>query len=219
MRLLKRIAEIVSANMTDQDAREEDPGPSLEQAVNDMDASIDAARKAAATALASEKVLAGRIAEHARGAESWGRRAEEAVDQGNDDDARAALTQKKEHLERSAALSDEHAVARDHSRRMRRRLETMLVRRDEARRSVATIETRHCAARARQEVMAPNLDATPFDKFDRMTEKVEMAEAEADAMRELSGATAPPAESPAVQGDHDADVEAELARLKRAAAG
>ena len=37
----------------------------------------------------------------------------------------------------------------------------------------------------------PDLNNDAFAKFDRMREKVEMAEAEADALRELSGESVP----------------------------
>ncbi len=218
MGIFKRITDIISANMQEMVSQAENPERLLKQAVSEMESSIEEARQSTASALANEKVLRKRLADQEAQGEQWSKRAEEAVGKGNDDDARAALARKQEHVKISAALSDELGASSESAQTLRRQLEAMQAKLAEARRSLATLTARHRAAQVRRDTVAPQVKSDAFDKFDRMSEKVQMAEAEADAMRELTGQTTPTLDEPRTD-PHAAssDVEAELAELKKKA--
>jgi phage shock protein A len=88
----------------------------------------------------------------------------------------------------------------------------------EAKRQLGTLAARKKAAdvRARMSlgIPTPQLGGDAFAKFDRMREKVEMAEAEADALRELAGE--PVFEDVSAETDKSGlEVDAELLELKK----
>jgi phage shock protein A len=85
----------------------------------------------------------------------------------------------------------------------------------EARRSLTTLAARQKAAEIRKRSfdVAP-LDANAFSKFDRLSQRVAQAEAEADALRELQGGS-PVEEAAAATGSDELNVEAELEELKK----
>ncbi len=69
-------------------------------------------------------------------------------------------------------------------------------------------------AKMAMETIDPQLNDDAFAKFDRMREKVEVAEAEAEALRELAGA-APSELAVGLTSDADHELDAELSALKR----
>ena len=68
---------------------------------------------------------------------------------------------------------------------------------------------------ARKRSWNVDLQTDAFAKFDRISHKVDLAEAEADAFRDLAGSAGVPLEVEPGTGDNEADVEAELAELKK----
>jgi phage shock protein A len=93
----------------------------------------------------------------------------------------------------------------------------------DAQRRLGTLTARKRAADARARMAAaqscfhPRVDTGAFDKFDRLTRKVEMAEAEAEALSELARRERT-VEDTMFPGDNergDLEIEAELEELKR----
>lgn len=219
MGLFKRITDIISANMEEMVSGAENPEPILKQAVGEMEDSIADATQATARAMANEKLIRQRLAEHEAKAKQCQDQAEQAVKDGSDDAARDALKRKGEHTKIAAALSDQLAATSESVTTLRRQLEAMRAKLAEAKRSLATLSARHRAAQVRREAVDPVVKTDAFAKFDRMSEKVQMAEAEADAMRELAG-DVPVAAGVDVAVEPvavDAEVESELADLKKKA--
>lgn len=220
MGIFKRISDIVSANLNDLVESYEDPEKMLRQAVREMEEAIRNAKPDVAKAMANEKTIAKELASNEAQCETWAKRAETAVGAGDDDLARKALTRKKEYEKIVAALKDQQEAATEASQTLRRQLEAMQAKLKEAERRLGTLVARKKAAEVRtkmaesQAALGANLDRDAFDKFERLTKKVEMAEAEAEAMSELarSGRDADAAEELSAE---DLDIEAELAALKK----
>jgi phage shock protein A len=92
----------------------------------------------------------------------------------------------------------------------------------EAKRNLGTLVARKKAAEVRKKVYTglneashPEVDDSAFEKFERLRERVEQAEAEAEALAELQGGGLPESpREPVELASHD-DVEAQLAALKR----
>ena len=97
MGLFKRISDIISANLGEMAESFEDPEKMLKQAVREMEKSIQDATKETAKALAGEKKLVKELAHNVSQAKQWQSRAEKAVEEGDDDLARRALSRKQEH--------------------------------------------------------------------------------------------------------------------------
>lgn len=222
MGLFKRISDIISANLSEMANDYEDPEMMLKQAVREMDDSIVAATQETARVLANEKKLAKELAHNESESKQWHSKAEQAVSAGDDELARKALARKLEHDKLAIALNDQLNSTREASRTLRHQLEGMKVKLAEAKRDLATLSARNKAAEIRKKVYTRRtgsdlaIDAEAFDKFDRLREKVEMAEAEADALQELGGhdSLTAPVDAPASQNSCK-HVEAELESLKK----
>ncbi|MBI3463205.1 MAG: PspA/IM30 family protein [Planctomycetes bacterium] len=221
MGIFRRVSDIISANLNDLVDRFEDPEKGLKQAIREMEETIDAATAAAAKAIASEKLMAKELAEHERRAGDWLQRAEQAVQAGNDDLARQSLRRKHEHEKLADALDDQSLLAQETSQRLRRQVEAMRAKLAEARRKLATLVARSRMAHARKRLQTVGtvvqFRTDAFSKFDRMREKVELAEAEVDALVALHSG-----EEQAVQLEFEAteeerSIQAELAALKKKA--
>ena len=221
MSLVQRITNILSINIGEMVEKCEDPELMLKQSIREMDESIREATQATAEAMANKKLLEKDLAKHQSEVAAWQSRAEQAVDNGDDAAARKALTHRKEHEELVVSLEANIAAANDASETLQRHLKLMKSRHDEAKRSLSTLSARRKAAEVRKKVysdmdrvagLASDDDA--FEKFDRMKDKVERAEAEADAMAELHAAMNTVSASTVESATEESDLDAELAALK-----
>lgn len=191
MGLFRRVSDIISANINDMVDRFENPEKMLRQAVREMESRIQSAMDSAARVIANERLLANQIANYRSQREHWDARARAAVEQSKDDLARQALVRRSELETLITALDDQHAAALQASTRLRGQIDAMRVRLIEAKRKLVTLGARHKAAEARKQLARDIGGGTEFDsafgRFDRMADNVDRAEAEADAMLELTG--------------------------------
>lgn len=224
MNIFKRISDIISANLNDLVEGCEDAEQMLRQAIREMDDAVHKARPDVAKAMANEKSIAKELAANQAQQRTWETRTESAVEAGDDALARKAIERRKEYEKIVAALQDQHVAALEASQMLRRQLEAMEAKLADAQRRLNTLVARNRAAEIRTKMAAsdagPRLDDNnAFSKFDRLSRKVEMAEAEAEAMAELARARKPAHEEPAPQAvEADAaamEVDAELAALKQ----
>jgi phage shock protein A len=223
MGLFKRISDIISANLNEMTEGLEDPERMLKQAIREMEQSIADATQETAKVLANEKLLAKELANNERQVDDWGRKAEQAVGSGDDNLARKALGRKQEHQKLVTALQDQLNAAQDASRTLKHQLDGMQAKLAEAKRNLATLSARQRAADFKKkmhtsevavETGAASDDA--FAKFERMREKVERAEAEAEALAELRGGKSPAgdADFSSLKSSGDDEIDAELQALK-----
>ena len=223
MGIFKRISDIISANFNDMVEGYEDPEKMLRQAIREMEEAIGNAKPDVARAMASEKTVAKELASNEAQVTVWTHRAETAVEAGDDDLARKAITRKKEYEKIAAALRDQHDAAIEASQTLRRQLEAMQAKLKDAQRRLGTLTARQKAAQVRAKVaqsqagLTPELDQDAFNKFDRLARKVEMAEAEAEAFSELARSErelGKPSED-IESVEEISDTEAELLELKK----
>lgn len=215
MGIFKRVGDIISANINELIDEFEDPEKMLRAAVREMETAIRTAMDTAAKVIGAEKLLTKQLAEHRRHVETCQQAAKDAVARGDDDAARTALTRKTEHEKLMAALTDQLSATQSAANKLRRQIEAMQVRLAEARRKQVTLTARKQVAESTWKLAADlgstSVDTGAFSRFDSLCQRVEQAEAEAEALLELSGCV----ESiPTVA----LDVEAELQELKRNAA-
>lgn len=193
MGLFKRISDIISANLNEMTEGFEDPEKMLKQAIREMEESIYDATQETAKVLANEKLLARELASNEQQAKDWQRKAEQAVSAGDDNLARKALSRKQEHQKLVTALQDQLTSAQDASKSLRHQLEGMQAKLSEAKRNLSTLSARNRAAEFKKKMNTPATELDfggaddAFAKFERLREKVERAEAEADALAELRG--------------------------------
>lgn len=193
MGIFTRISDIISANLNDLTEGFEDPEMMLKQAVREMEQSIAGATQETAKVLAQEKLLAKELRNNEQQALDWQRKAETSVGAGDDGLARKALSRKQEHQKRVVALQDQLDLARESSQALKHQLEGMQAKLAEAKRTLATLSARKKAADFKKKMATSSsiVDAgaateSAFSKFDRLREKVERVEAEAEALAELN---------------------------------
>lgn len=219
MGIFNRISDIISANLNDMVERYEDPEQMLRQAVREMDEAIAGAKPDVARSMANEKTLSKALAGNVADCATWEQRAHQAVDAGDDALARRALARKHDYDKIVIALREELAAATEVSVTLRHQLEAMQAKAAEARRRLGTLVARKNAAELRHKManVQNQLETgrDPFAKFERLSRKVEQAEAEAEAMAELarSEPSGGPSDDRELLGADE--VEAELAELKR----
>jgi phage shock protein A len=91
MSLLDRVSTLLRANLNDLVEKAEDPERMLKQVVLDMENQLMQVKTQVAIAIADQHLLEKKKAEHELQAAEWRRKAELAVQKGQDDLARAAL--------------------------------------------------------------------------------------------------------------------------------
>ena len=217
MGLFKRIADIVNANLNDLVDKCEDPEKILKQAIREMEDSIRAATTDAAKVVANEKKAEKELARNREEATKYSARALKAVEAGDDNEARRALGKQNEYEKIAEAVESQLETAKGSTSLLKQQIAGMNAKLEEAKRNLSTLSARQKAAEIRKKAVATNASAgavvadnSAFEKFERMREKVENAEAEADALAELSGAAVS-------DSGLDGDIEDQLAALKKKA--
>lgn len=217
MKLFSRIRDILSANINDLVEGMEDPEKMLRQAVREMEATIGRAKENVARLMAGRQMITRELEKNREQAKLWAGRAERAVGDGNDQLARKGIARKQEHEKLATALEDELVETQTAIKRLRHQLGAMEAKLAEAKRRLVTLSARKCAADLQSRVSALHAPApagSAFAKFDRLRGKVEIAEAQADAMCELACEGGSEADL-GFEREGDIEVEAELSELKK----
>ncbi|MEZ4441489.1 MAG: PspA/IM30 family protein [Polyangiaceae bacterium] len=189
MGIFARLAALIKSNINDLISTAEDPEKMLNQVVIDMQNQLIEAKKQVAVAIADEKRLAKQAeAEAGKGAE-WERRAMMAVRAGDDALAKEALNRKREHDDLATVYKDQWSKQKKQVDQLKLALRVLNGKIEEAKRKKQVLIARKRRAEAQkkiQETMAGLNEASAFETFDRMAQKIDQIEAEADAASELA---------------------------------
>lgn len=214
MGLFDRVSRLVRANINDTISKAEDPEKILEQAIIDMQEDLVQLRQAVATAIASQKRTQQQHNQAQSEADNWQRRAQLALQKGDEGLAREALSRKKVQAETATALKtqlDQQSTTVDTLKRNLIALEGKI---SEAKTKKDMLKARASAAKANeqlQKTVGSLGTSSAMSAFERMEEKVLQMEARSQAAAELAGADL---ESQFVQLESGSDVDDELAAMK-----
>ena len=212
-----RIAAIFKSNAHAALDHLEDPERIIDQAIREMQQQLGQAKSGVATAIASEKRLKKQMDENARQAELWGKRAMQAVEAGNDELARKALSRKKEHADIVGSLKPQWDGSCQMSEKLKTQLRGLETKIEQAKRKRCMIVARQKAAEAQRKIhstVAGIGKTNAFDTFARMEEKVADMEAQQEAHAELADEFSDDTLEKEFVGLDDASVDDELAALK-----
>ena len=194
MGLFKRFNDIITANLNDLVDRFEDPEKGLKQAVREMEEAIQMATTETSKVLAHQKRLEKEVFRIDLDRQKWNAQAEGFVDKSDDNGARQSLVKAAEATRLLDSMNEQLVAATNASNVLREQLTGMQSKMEEARRELATLSARNKAAEIRKNAIASTnragntvLKSAAFDKFERLREKVEVAEAEAEALAEITG--------------------------------
>lgn len=216
--LFKRINDVVSANINDLIDRVEDPERMIKQIIREMEENIATAKEGVVEAIASEKQLQKELENNQKQVTEWLNKAELALQNNNEQLARAALARKKEHEAICKVLEPSWQSAKATSDRLKTQLKAIEAKLEEARRKRTSLAARQHAAVALQQ-MDKTLNAFESGmkaqgSFDRMEDKVAAMEARTEALAELNNG-ASKLEQEFLDMETHAEIDDELAALKR----
>jgi phage shock protein A len=205
MGIFKRLSDVVKANINDLISKSENPEKMLNQMLIDMNEHLIESKKGVASSIADEKRLERQMKENLSKAKEWENKAMIALKAGKEDLAKQALLRKQEytnyHNELKPQWEAQHAAVtklKDSLRALQQKIE-------EASRKKNILIARAKRAdttKKIQQTMGSMKNNNAFDVFDRMSEKVDKLESEADALAELEDMSA------------DGDLEAQFKELE-----
>ena len=214
MGLLERVSTLIRANINDMVDRAEDPEKMIKQVILDMENQYLQVKTQVAVSIADQHMLGKKLRENEEAGKDWMRKAETAVDKGQDDLARAAL----DRFQTSRKLAQSYREQVDDQKmqvetlkgalvKLEQKLEEAKSKRDlllaRHRRSVALGK----AARA-QTVLGDNSKGATFDRLkDRVHQTEAVATAEVELLTDDVG-------EKLTRLDRDAEVDRLLAELK-----
>lgn len=189
MGIFRRLAQLLKSNVNDLISRSEDPEKMLNQVVVEMNQQLVEAKKQVAVAIADEKKLLRQFEAERAKADEWEKRAMLAVRAGDDALATEALARKKDHDALAEQLEQQWAKQKAAVDQLKNALRVLNNKIEDAKRKKNVLIARKKRAEAQkaiQETMSGLQNASAFETFDRMAQKIERIEAEAEAGAELA---------------------------------
>jgi phage shock protein A len=167
----------------------ENPEKMLNQLIIDMNEQLIESKKAVAMAIADEKKLERETLNQQAQAQEWERKAMLAVRAGQDDLAKEALLRKQEYENNYVEYKKQWEAQKASVEKLKESLKELQNKIEEAQRKKNLLIARAKRAEAQQKIQNTISNVTgnksAFEAFDRMAQKVDQLEAEADAAKEL----------------------------------
>ena len=188
MEFIKRILRIIRANINSLIGNAEDPEKILQQAVIEMQENLVRLRQGVAQAIATQKRTERQATAAQSTSEEWYRRAQLALQQGNEVLAREALTKRKAYQETATALFGQIEQQNDVVARLKKDTRSLELKIGEAKtkKDMYIARARSAEATVRLQDMLDTSSATSsLGAFERMEDKVLQIEAQAEAIAVL----------------------------------
>lgn len=217
MGLFDRIIRVIRANLNSLINRAEDPEKILEQAVLDMQEDLIQLRQAVAQAIATQKRSERQQSQAESMANEWQRRAQLALEKGDESLAREALVRRKSYKESSEAIKTQLEQQNSVVVKLRQSMGTLESKLAEAKTRKDLFIARARAAQASQqlnEMLGRSSTSSALSAFERMEEKVNQLEAESEATAELAEGDDVEKQFAALESGSDSDIDQELEALK-----
>lgn len=221
MSIFNRISDILKANINDLLDRAEDPEKMVKQIIADMEEQVRDATEALGQAMASEKQAYAQLEKARQNSREWEDKAELAINAGNEELARKALTSKVEVDKNIQAFQVSYDQIAAQTSELHSRVEVLRQKLEEARQRQNMLIARAKMADATENVATAMTQTDPnsaLAKLEKMERKVEDKEARAEAFAEMSGETVF-AKDEFAELETNQAVDAELQRLMKEMSG
>ncbi|MEO1590289.1 MAG: PspA/IM30 family protein [Cyanobacteria bacterium J06632_22] len=187
MGLLDRVFRVVRASLTSAISGAEDPERLLEQTVADMQGDLIQIRQSVAQAIATQKRTERQQAQAVATAQEWYNRAQLALNKGDDETARAALTRRQPYLETARVMAEQQQQQRQIVQKMKANMRKLEAKLAEARTKKDMFIARSRSAQASQRLneMMGQMDGS-MGAFSRIEDKIVALEAQSDAIAEVN---------------------------------
>jgi phage shock protein A len=190
MGLLDRVATLVRANLNDLIDKAEDPSKMIKQVILDMENQLLQVKTQVAISIADEHMLDRKQKDHAAQAVNWLRKAELAVDRGDDALARAAIERHKSYERTAASFEEQLADQRAQVAALKAALGKLEQKLAEAQAKSEMLMAQHRRARALGKASDARIaigSRSTVRTFERMKHKVAHHEAVSHAKSSMVG--------------------------------
>jgi len=213
---LTRMADVVRAEVDDFLTRLEDPKKMVRQMVLDMEGALDDAVASVGRAVANEKMLEKKLAIKKEDVDVWQKKAEAAMEAGEEELARKALHQKVIVTEVVTALEQGLEEAREVSATLKKQLAELKVKLESAKTRQGALIMRKGTAMLRSDMHHHTgvMDSEAFARYDKFCQDVANEEVVAEVYAEITGATHPQLDEAFDKLEQKKKVDAEIAVLK-----
>ena len=221
MGVFKRLSDLLKANVNDIIDRAEDPEKMVKQIIIDMQTELTKATQNYGKTKASERLAEKKYLEAQKISSDWEAKAKMALSKGDQDLAKQALARKVRADEDLANYKEMYDSISAQTDAIGDQVEVLKSKLEEAKSRQAMLIARSQMADTKKSLAKASggFDtSSSFEKFQRMEEKIERKEAEADAFTEIAGGTLNGGSGDELtdsfdQLESDAKVDAELQRL------
>ena len=244
MNFFDRFKRVAEANINNVLGKLEDPEKVLNQAVEDLQKDLVTIRQSYAEVMATQKRCARGVPSRRDAtrlvsifdfdaprrqqrqkdqadqlADEWYRRAQLALEKGDDELAREALSRKQQQVDASTSLDEQIAIQSDSLSKLYDSMTALESKISEARsmkdQYIARARTAKTATKV-NDMLSSVSGTTSMDAFERMKEKVEMLETQAEVSGQLQfGAGTADMESRFKELEAGSSVDDELSKMKR----
>ena len=190
MGLLERVSTLIRANLNDMIDRAEEPEKMIKQVILDMENQYLQVKTQVAVSIADQHILEKKQKEHEDTAKDWMRKAEIAVDKGQDDLARAALDRYQTGQRLGQSFQEQVNDQRAQVETLKNALIKLEQKLDEAKSKREVLLARHRRSIALDKAAKAQVavgDGSKSAAFDRLKDRVNHTEATAVAEVELLG--------------------------------
>ena len=189
MALLERVSTLIRANLNDLVDKAEDPEKMIKQLILDMENQLLQVKTQVAISIADQHVLEGKQKENDENEKQWRRRAEMAVDKGDDALARSALERSLSYKNMAESFQQQVEDQKTQVENLKNALLKLQQKLAEAQAKSDVLIAQHRRSRALGKATDASRtmgDQSAAAAFDRMKNKVRHSEAAAQASTELA---------------------------------
>ncbi len=189
MALLERVATLIRANLNDLIDKAEEPEKMIKQVILDMQNQLLQVKTQVAIAIADQHLLMKKQQENEAASNDWVRKAELAVDKGQDDLARAAIERSMTAKNMAASFAEQVADQTAQVDTLKTALRKLELKLQEAQNKSDVLIAQHRRSRALSRASDARMkigDGSKAAAFDRVKNRVQHAEAVSHAKSELA---------------------------------
>ena len=219
MGMLDRVSTLIRANINDLISRAEDPEKVVRQLILDMNNQLIQVKTQVAASIADERLLQKRYEDNQKKADEWARKAELAVEKGNDELAKEALARRRSFQQTADGFKEQWTQQSQQVEQLKDALSQLEAKITEAQTKKDLLIARSRRAKAETQIRKTlsGMDrGGALSEFERMEEKVEQDEARAKAYSDLDQDTL---DEKFKQLEEEDDLDRELAELKARRSG
>lgn len=218
MGIFQRLSDLLKSNVNDLIDKAEDPEKMVKQIIIDMQKELSKSTQALGQAKASERIAQKQYEDAVKSSQSWEEKAKTAISAGNEELAKKALANKVKADKDVESYKEMYDTISQQTETIQTQVEVLKSKLEEAKSRQAMLIARSRMADTQKNLAKASGGFDPSsasEKFDRMEEKIERKEAEAQAFSEIAGdnMSAPDSDEFA-KLETDSKINSELERLK-----